>query len=124
MRRELVCQQEGGMLPTSRFDDAQMVSASQIDAIFSSDGWWEEFYRTFPGSRGFVAFTDPVFSADRTHALVYVSHSCGGLCGTGWLVYLLRATDGHWRIASRRMLWISERGGRSRSPLTVRAPRR
>lgn len=109
LRRELLCQQEGGMLPTGSFENAEVVLQSQFTALFAgdiSDGW-DMFYKAFPGSRGFVEFTAPVFSPDRKHALIYVSHSCGGLCGTGWLVYLSRDASGHWQIASQQMLWIS-----------------
>lgn len=106
MLQTMLCQQEDGMLPSSRIPSATVVLQSEIDAIFSGDGWWEEFYRVFPGSRGLVQFTAPVFSADGKRALVYVSHSCGGLCGTGWLVLLSRDAGG-WQIADRRMLWIS-----------------
>ncbi|HKD17251.1 MAG TPA: hypothetical protein VKG23_05220 [Thermoanaerobaculia bacterium] len=107
LRRELLCQQEGGMLPTASFENARVVSESQIEASFEGADWWQGFYRTFPESRGFLQFTAPAFSSDGQSALIYVSHFCGGLCGTGWLVYLTRSDDGHWRIASKQMLWIS-----------------
>lgn len=109
LRRDLLCQQEGGMLPTSRFENGEVVLASQITAIFSGDilRGWDDFYRTFPGSRGLLEFTAPAFSPDGSHALIYVSHSCGGLCGTGFLIYLSRGSDGHWQMTKRSMLWIS-----------------
>jgi hypothetical protein len=94
------------MLPSARYENAQVVLESQIEAIFSGEGWWEEFYRTFPESRGYVQFTAPAYSEDGKHALIYVSHSCGGLCGTGWLIYLSKP-NGKWEITARRMLWIS-----------------
>jgi hypothetical protein len=106
MLQAMLCQQEGGMLPSSRIPGATVVLQSEIDAIFSGDGWWEEFYKVFPASRGLVQFTAPAFSTDGRKAMVYVSHSCGGLCGTGWLVLLARDAGG-WRITDRKMLWIS-----------------
>ena len=106
MRTALLCEQEGGMLPSANFENAQVVLESQIEAIFSGNGWWEDFYKTFPDSRGYVQFTAPVYSGDRKHALIYVSHSCGGLCGTGWLIYLSKS-NGRWEISARQMLWIS-----------------
>jgi hypothetical protein len=106
MRRALICEQEGGMLPSARFENGRVVLASEIEAIFSGNGWWEDFYKVFPGSRGYVQFTNPVFSSDRKHALISVSHSCGGLCGTGWLVFLSHE-GATWEISSRQMLWIS-----------------
>jgi hypothetical protein len=107
MLRALLCRQEVSMLPSSRIPNTTVVLQSEIDAIFSGHGWWEEFYKVFPSSRGYVQFTAPAFSADGKRALVYVSHICGGLCGTGWLVLLSGDEAGGWRIAGRRMLWIS-----------------
>lgn len=93
-------------LPPIRIATARVVSNHTIAKIFSGKGWWPEFYRQFPGSRGYIEVTRPVFSADNQNALLYVSHSCGGLCGTGWLVYLSRAGRA-WHIVDQHMLWIS-----------------
>lgn len=93
-------------LPPLNVPSARLVPLSTITDIFADKGWWTEFYRRFPHSRGYLEFTKPTFSADGLDALVYVSHSCGGLCGTGWLVYLSR-TNGAWRIVDKHMLWIS-----------------
>ena len=106
MRRSLLCDQEVGMLPTANLEDARVVLSSEIDAIFTGGGWWEEFYKTFPGSRGFLQFSAVAFSEDGKQAFLYVSHSCGGLCGTGWIVSLSRRGE-RWQVASKRMLWIS-----------------
>ncbi len=76
-----------------------------IDEIFARKGW-PEFYRRFPKSRGFIELSRPAFTDDRQKALLYVSYSCGGLCGTGWLVYLARS-GASWRISRKEMLWIS-----------------
>jgi len=107
LRRELLCEQSGGMLPSSRYDGAEVVLNDRTADIFSAgvEGW-DDFYQRYPESRGLLEVTSPAFSPDREHALVYMSHSCGGLCGTGWLVHLKRSASG-WRIESRRMLWIS-----------------
>ena len=86
--------------------NAKMVSPSVIRRIFASKGWWDEFYRIYPGSRGVLRFSQPAFSQNRAQALVYVSHSCGGLCGTGWLVLLVKNRKA-WQIESQSMLWIS-----------------
>ena len=93
-------------VPDLGIDGARLVSRNTIEQIFHGRGWWPEFYRRFPKSRGFIEFSRPAFTDDRNGALVFVSHSCGGLCGTGWLVYLTRSGDS-WRIAERTMLWVS-----------------
>ena len=96
------------MLPSARYEDATVILDSRVAEIFGSgigEGW-ESFYGSFPDSRGLIEFTSPVFSEDGQSALVYESHSCGGLCGTGWLI-LLHREEGRWRVGSRHMLWIS-----------------
>jgi hypothetical protein len=89
-----------------KLENAKMVSPSVVRRIFAGKGWWDEFYGRYPGSRGLVRFSSPAFTQDSSKALVYVSHSCGGLCGTGWLV-LLNRSQGTWRIESQSMIWVS-----------------
>ena len=61
------------------------------------DGWGG-FYRKYPDSGGYMQFSAVGFDADRTRAMVYVAHSCGGLCGGG-MHHLLQKIDGAWREA-------------------------
>jgi hypothetical protein len=58
-------------------------------------GWWEEFYRRYPESRGFATFSRVGFNDDKTQALVYQAYSCGGLCGGGGYVLLVKV-NGVW----------------------------
>ena len=46
------------------------------------------------------------FNAERTQAVVYVSHVCGGTCGSGSYLFLERAGS-RWRISHSFMAWIS-----------------
>ena len=46
------------------------------------------------------------FSADREEALVYGSFTCGGMCGEGVIVRIVRGPGG-WRVARAMMVWIS-----------------
>jgi len=41
-----------------------------------------------------------------TEALVYVAHTCDGLCGTGHYVLLLKV-EGKWKVERKVMAWIS-----------------
>lgn len=83
------------------------ISDKDVEALFKpgSPGW-EEFYRKFPNTGGFWSFSSPGYNQQHTEALLYVSHACGDLCGTGHL-YLLRKEDGKWIVKNRLMLWIS-----------------
>ena len=97
---------ESTPLPPLHAANARIVPLRTINEIFANKGWWEDFYSRFPRSKGYVMVTKPVFSEDHQNALIYVSHSCGGLCGTGWLMYMSH-TSGTWKIADQQMLWIS-----------------
>jgi hypothetical protein len=71
------------------------------------DGW-EEFYKAHPQAAGFWTFSRPGFNNDRTEAVLYVTHSCGWLCGTGHLYFLTRESSGSkWTVKNRLFLWIS-----------------
>jgi hypothetical protein len=84
---------------TRRFDIKRkyiLVSEKEIDDIFKKGGGrWEEFYRRYPETRGFVTFSRVGFNNDKTQALVYQAHSCGGLCGGGGYVLLVKI-NGVW----------------------------
>jgi hypothetical protein len=79
----------------------KIVSRNELDAAFHNpsgnsvgDGW-EGFRRTFPNSAGYLILSGVGFSADKTIALVYVEHRCGGLCGAA-RYYILQKRDGRW----------------------------
>lgn len=84
-----------------------MVGKDEIDRMFQGGpGGWEEFYKRFPSSGGFVGVSRAGFNPEMNQALVYVEHGCGGLCGTGHYV-LLEKNDGKWKAAKKFMAWIS-----------------
>jgi hypothetical protein len=55
----------------------------------------------------YEAMSTPVLSSNGRRALLYVNSSCGGTCGSGWILQLARDPNGHWRILDRRNLWIA-----------------
>jgi hypothetical protein len=69
-------------------------------------GGWEEFYKRYPDSGGYIAFSRVGFNPAMDQALVYIAHGCGGLCGTGHYVLLEKSAD-KWRVLKRSMVWIS-----------------
>lgn len=76
-----------------------LVSEKDIADLFSKDVLhsWEKFYRKYPKSGGYTTFSRVGFNAEKTQALVYQAHSCGGLCGQGSYM-LLTKTNGVWTI--------------------------
>jgi hypothetical protein len=68
-----------------------------IDGFFKKgvEGGWKEFYKQYPNSDGFTQLSAVGFNADKTIAIVYLSNSCGGLCGFG-TYHVLHKKDGKW----------------------------
>jgi hypothetical protein len=87
--------------------DYRLIKHEELDSYFRKrhDGW-KEFYKEHPHAGGYWQLSLPGYSSADDEALVYVSHGCGWLCGTGHL-YLLRKQAGKWEVVNRLMLWIS-----------------
>lgn len=75
----------------------ELVSKASIMAMFAEDGigGWKDFYQKYPDSGGYISMSAVAFSTDRTIAMVYLDHHCGGLCGGGGY-HFLKKTDGKW----------------------------
>ncbi len=85
----------------------KLISKAEVDKFFApSGGWWEAFYKSYPNSPGLITFSNVGFNSDGSQALLYIGHSCGGLCGTGHYV-LLTKNNGAWRVEKKVMTWIS-----------------
>ncbi|MDI9239550.1 hypothetical protein QLQ15_11610 [Lysobacter sp. LF1] len=96
-------------LDLSGIPGTAMVRSSDLEAAFAGPpdlDRWAQFHRTFPGASGVLHITRPVLSADRSSALLYVTHHCGGLCGAGLLVRLERSPHG-WRVVEHKGVWVS-----------------
>ncbi|HXW92594.1 MAG TPA: hypothetical protein VEK33_18750 [Terriglobales bacterium] len=79
----------------------RLISKGEIETAFShrrsnvvADGW-EGFGTAFPDSSGYLILSGVGFNADRTVALVYVEHLCGGLCAEERF-YILKKLNGQW----------------------------
>jgi hypothetical protein len=82
----------------------RVVPRAQIEAAFQrpqpndmSFGW-TGFHTHYPDAHGYMQLSAVGFNHSKTRALVYVSHHCGGLCGSG-RHYLLEKVGGAWRRA-------------------------
>jgi len=58
--------------------------------LFRREHRWGEFYKEYPASGGFISFSQVGFNPERSQALVYFEHWCGGLCGSGIYVLLVK----------------------------------
>jgi len=86
----------------------KIIERDEVDGFFKKGvgRGWQEFYSKYPKSAGYWQFSRPGYNSSRDEAMLYVGHSCGGLCGTGHL-YLLSKQNGKWTVKNRVMLWIS-----------------
>lgn len=83
-----------------------VVKEQELRRILKDAGSWNDFYKVYPTSVGFVYVSRVGFNSAMNQALVYIGHSCGGLCGTGNYVLLEKTAD-RWRVVKREMVWIS-----------------
>jgi hypothetical protein len=73
---------------------------------FLKEGRWEEFYKKYPVSGGFISFSRVGFNREKNEALVYFEHWCGGLCGSGIYLQLKKGEQG-WKVSKVDRAWIS-----------------
>lgn len=82
----------------------------ELDAIFANGpGGWKGFYEKYPDSGGYNEVSAVGFNKDKNVAVVYVAHSCGGLCGGGSF-HLLEKKDGKWQALKWKgteCTWVS-----------------
>ena len=84
----------------------RIVSPEDLDKHFMRGrGMWESFYKEYPKASGIVRLSPVGYNVEATEALVYIEHSCGGLCGAGYLVLLARQ-DGRWIVKDQITLWV------------------
>jgi len=90
----------------------RLVADRAVEAVFrpregAPEANWALFRRQFAAA-GRVAFSDIVFTADETDALVYYEGRCGSLYGIGAYVWLHRNGVGSaWVIRKRIVSWVS-----------------
>ena len=80
-----------------------VVASADIRALFqppttSATLGWDGFYQKYPNSGGYVSVSAVAFDAPKRRAMVYMAHSCGGLCGGG-TYHFLEKVGGVWRRA-------------------------
>jgi hypothetical protein len=93
-----------------------LISEIERDRIFlvAADGkkgtpnpkGMDEFHRLYPKSQGFMTLSRIGFIPKRTQALLYIGNLCGGLCGSGQFVLLVKEGNS-WRILHVATVWVS-----------------
>jgi hypothetical protein len=83
------------------------VSDRELKQLFKSNNPddWRKFEKRFHCHK-YDDCSQPFFNSDRTLCLIYVTHSCGGLCSSGdWLLMEYKA--GKWVKKVSCRCWIS-----------------
>jgi hypothetical protein len=65
-----------------------------------------DFEARFPDNFGFFVVSHVGLNLNKTEALLYLDHFCGGLCGGGDYV-LMRKVNSAWHVVERHMTWVS-----------------
>ena len=87
----------------------KLLSKEDMRKGLPEGGGWKAYYKKFPNSNGYIWFSAVGFNAEKTKAIVYVSHLCGSLCGGGGPHFLERK-DGKWVAADVQVsfgVWAS-----------------
>ena len=74
----------------------EIITAEELKSTFEQglEGW-KKFYERHPESGGWIELSAVGFNTDKTIAVVYMGHSCGGLCGGGGF-HVLQKSEGKW----------------------------
>ena len=65
-----------------------------------------DFEARFPDNFGYFVVSHVGLNLNKTEALLYVDHFCGGLCGGGEYVQM-RKVDGVWHVVDQHGTWVS-----------------
>lgn len=68
--------------------------------------YWDAFLERYPRSNGWIHLSAIGYSSDLSRAVVYISHQCPGLCGSGDML-ILRKDGVTWRVENFVPVWIS-----------------
>ena len=86
-----------------------LLSADDFSDIFRKkdlDVGWDDFYRKYPNSSGYITLSRVGFNADMTKAILYRETYCGVLCAYGGYV-LLGKEKGKWNVTRGFLCWQS-----------------
>jgi hypothetical protein len=84
------------------------LDVKRFAAFFKSediDGW-QEYYKAYPNSPGYISLSRVGFNADQTKALMFRSMNCGTLCASGDYLFFEKK-NGQWKQVSVFNCWMS-----------------
>ncbi len=92
--------------PEIQYVVATPAQLTELYVELESGDFWKAFNNAFPKATGLFRLSGVGFARRTGQALLFMSYSCGLLCGAGYLA-LLRRNLGEWRVESKVQLWVS-----------------
>ena len=85
-----------------------LLNVEAFSDIFKRRGYegWDDFYKKYPNSSGYMTFSRVGFNEEATRAIIYRVTSCGSLCGYGGYI-LLNKENGRWKVTTGYNCWRS-----------------
>jgi len=85
-----------------------LLNVENFSSIFKEKDFegWDDFYKKYPASSGYITFSRVGFNSDGTKAVIYRETVCGSLCGYGGYI-LLSKDNGAWKEIDGCGCWMS-----------------
>src|SRR5215510_6787185 len=81
-----------------------LIPKEKIKPITGLDS--DEFHKQYPDSGGYISLSRVGFNANSDQALAYMQHVCGGLCGSGHYLLLVKKNK-EWVVQKQFVSWES-----------------
>jgi len=87
--------------------DKPIISTDTLMNLQKNDvqSFWDGYRKKF-GNGGFHTFSLPLFSKDKSIAIIKTGYHCGSLCGSGG-IHIYKKVTGKWICVSSLKNWIS-----------------
>jgi hypothetical protein len=87
--------------------DYVLFEEKDLEDIFKAgtDGW-QNFYKRYPGSSGFIELSQVGFNKTMDQALVFITDACGTECAVGRYMLLQRNSKG-WEVVKAHTVFVS-----------------
>lgn len=88
-------------------EEGRSIEVSSASGELRDAGFWYAFAKRYTNAWGITFLSDVGFNKNRSQALIFVRHQCGGGCGNQEVIFLVRKGSS-WRIDKRVSLWAAE----------------
>jgi hypothetical protein len=87
--------------------DYVLLEEKDLEEIFKAgtDGW-QNFYKRYPSSSGFIELSQVGFNKTMDQALVFITDTCGMECAVGRYMLLQRNSEG-WQVMKAHTVFVA-----------------